>query len=319
MLYDAVQFLKKSVGRSLPGGAVSQYVFHDGFCHARGAGSLAAYPCPELPSTFALAADGLEAPLARMKEQPTLSAGDNDGTLVLRKGRLRATLQIMYADPIEVAPDAALWGPVPTGLVDAIRKALPFVSEMGTWQRGVKLGAGHVFAVSNRAGIEVGVPGLDLGRIEIMSDDCAEYIAGLDDDPTQMHHEPGALWLSWDSGAWMRCQLLVYEWGAVADQAMEAGGEDAPIAIDDSWREALADVIALGGASVSVGPEGLSSKADYSVVEAEMDITVSRITEWHAATMEEMAKVADRWNPDADGPARFYGPGLRGVVVGLRR
>src|ERR1051325_1559729 len=100
MLYDAVQFLKGAVGRNLPGGAPSTYIFHGGFCFAQNAAALAAYPTPELPSTFALAADGLEAPLARMKAQPELSAGDNEGTLVLKKGRLRTTLQIMYADPI---------------------------------------------------------------------------------------------------------------------------------------------------------------------------------------------------------------------------
>src|ERR1700692_2100478 len=126
MLYDAVQFLKGAIGRSLLGGAVSTYVFHNGWCHAQDAAALAAYPVPELPRTFPLAADGLESALARMKQQPELSAGDNEGTLALKKGRLKSTLQIMYADPIERTADAALWHPVPAGLIDALRKALPF-------------------------------------------------------------------------------------------------------------------------------------------------------------------------------------------------
>jgi hypothetical protein len=319
MLYDAVQFLKGSVGRSLPGGSPSLYIFHNGACFAQSAVSLASYPTPELPSTFALAAEGLEQSLGRMKQQPELSAGDNEGTLVLKKGRLRTTLQIMYADPIDAMPDAALWAPVPAGLVAALRKALPFVSPQGTWQKGIKLGEGHIVAVSNRAAIQIEVPDLDLGRTEIITDDCVKYIVGLDDEPTTMFHDPGALWFGWDSGAWLKCQLLAYEWGNVADRALDMAGDDAPIVIDDDWRGAVADVIALGGNSLSVGPEGLSSKADYSVVEAQMDIAVERVTEWAADILEEVVKVADRWNPSSFQAARFYGTGLRGVVVGIRR
>jgi hypothetical protein len=81
---------------------------------------------------------------------------------------------------------------------------------------------------------------------------------------------------------------------------------------------AVADVIALGGKSVSVGPRGLSSKADYSVIEAEMDIAVDGVTEWSADMLEEVVRVADRWNPSSVTAARFYGKNLRGVVVGLR-
>jgi hypothetical protein len=318
MLYDAVQFLKSVGAKGLPGGAPQTYVFDRGWCHSQNAATLAAYPTPELASTFALSADALEQILGRLKQQPELAAGEAAGTLVLKKGRLRSTLQIMYADPIEVTTDSATWQPVPAGLVEALRKCLPFISPQGTWQRGVKLGSGHVAAVSSRAAIEIKVPDLDLGQTVILSDECVKYLAGLDDDPVRMFYESGALWFEWDTTAWIRCQLLSYEWGTIADQALDRAGEDAPVVVDDDWRQAVADVIALGGKNVAVGPRGLSSKGDYSVVEAEMDIAVEGVTEWSADILEEVIAVADRWNPATVTAARFYGPDLRGVVVGLR-
>ena len=136
-LREAVTFLKAAVARSLSGDAPSQYTFSDGWAYASGAAGavLAAYPVPHILGTFGLAAADLEGAVQRMSSEPAVEAGD--GTLVLRAGRLRSTIDLFAAEPPGHAlRESVNWTKPPAGLLKAIRTVLPFASPKGTWERG---------------------------------------------------------------------------------------------------------------------------------------------------------------------------------------
>jgi len=319
-LLDALPFLKGAVQRSLPGGAPSTYVLHEGAMYARNAAILASFPMPHILGTFALAADDLESALGRMPTEPQISAGD--GTLILKAGRLRSAITLLACEPPSGRPDGInSWDDPPAGLMSALRLAEPFVPKDGTWQRGIKLEDGRALAISNRAAIEVTVDGLEVMGQAVITDDCVRYLAKLDGDPSSVHFSDIALWLRWASGAWVRCQLSALEWPPdIFDRILDGAGDDVPIELTQEWRDAFADIAALGDGTLTVREAALYGRTEHAEHEAEFTTGAARETYWSLATLKSMfASGAAAWNPDAQGPAAFRGKGFRGVVMGQRR
>lgn len=320
-LQDAIKFLKGAVARNLPGRAPGLYIFHEGWCYAQNTAVIAAYPVPHILGTFALAADGLEAALSRFDGEPVISAGDNDGVIAMKSGRIRSSLKLMHADPPASTMPTESWEPIPQTLAKALRMTAVFVSDSGTWQQGVKLATNVVAAINNKNAIEIEVAGLTINGTILMSNDCIGYLDGVN-DPDYMSFNPSSICFRWMNDAWIRCQLLVYEWLDIADKAIEEVGDVAPIVINDEWREAFADAAALGEAngSVEVTPTGLISRSEHATTNIDLGTGVETTTKWAFDALTPVIKIADRWNPDVPGgKARFYGPNLRGVVAGVDR
>lgn len=319
-LSTAIAFLRGAVARNLHGSAPSLYTFHGGWVHAWGAASvaMAAHPCP-LQGTFALDADTLDAALKRMRGEPVISAGENS-TLVFKSGRLRSELDVLYADPVDPPAEVA-WEPVPDGLLDAVTLAADFVAPAGddrAWMTGILL-SDRVRALNGRSGVEVEVAGLDVPPV-IIPPDTAKYLASLG-APSQWVPRGGTtLYFRWPNGAFVRHRTIDAEWPDVAFRAMDSAGDDAPVAIDDELREAIADVAALGDGSIILRPEGLTARRVGSKVAVDIECGVTRQTEWAQDVLAPVMRIADRWNPDAEGgTARFLGKNLRGLVAGIRR
>lgn len=315
-LQAAIKFLKGAVARNLPGKSPSIYSFHDGVCYAQNSAALAAHPVAAILGTFALSADGLESALARFGTEPEISDGGNL-TIALKAGRIRSVLRLLHADPPTLTEPTEGWIPVPAGLPAALRMVIPFISDQGTWQQGVKLGDGVIAAINNRNAIEVQVDGLGFGQTLLLGGDCVGYIAGVD-DPVEMNHD-GALYFRWPSGAWLRCQLPPYEWPDVADRILDIGIEEPPVEIDAAWRSAFDDAAALGEGDVEVCPAGLVSRIEHMTTEIDLETDVALASRWAFKTLAPVIKVATRWDPDnPQGHSRFTGPGIRGIVMAVR-
>jgi hypothetical protein len=326
-LQEAIKFLKGAVARNLPGKAPSIYVFHEGWAYAQDSAITAAYPVPHLLGTFALAAEGVDAALSRFASEPTVGAGD--GSITLKSGRTRSALKLMYADPPALTVPEDGWQPLPKGMITAFRMVLPFISEQGTWQRGARIKGNTISGFSNKSVIEIEVEDLDMCEVDndvldignhvVLGNDCLTYITSLSDEPTDFNLVRGALYFRWASGANLRCQLLSTDWPDAVDNIQTQVGEDAPVVIDDNWRQAFADAAALGEGNVEVTSEGLISRTMHATNEIDLSTGVTVTTRWMLDALEPVMKLATSWNPEAiDRRARFYGPGLRGVVVGLR-
>jgi hypothetical protein len=311
-LTAAISFLKSAVERNTPGGTAALYVFHEGYAFARSAAILACHPI-DLDGTFALPADDLDAALARLKEEPEIGAGE--GTIILKRGRLKSSLKVLAAEAPHV-PDRGDWSPVPAGLQSALKLTTPFASDEGTWQRGVHFTEGKIAAINNRSAAEA--PILELQPMgAILDADAARYIADLP-LPSGWVVAENSFTFGWANGAWVRCQLLNATWPAIADRVMTDAGDDAPIKITDEWREAVAHLAVLGDGAIRIASDGITGARSHSDSAVEFETGVINKTIWNADLLQQVFAVATSWNPDAEGPARWIGDGICGVAMRRR-
>lgn len=321
-LKEAVAFLKGAVARSMPGGQASVYTVHSGWLYAQSPAILAAYPVPHMQGLYSLAADDLEGALARMSTEPTLDAGD--GTLILKSGRLRSSIQLLEADePTSTYDDVSAENnetqDVPDGLMRGLAAALPFVSRDGTWQRGIRIEEGRVLAINNRCGIEVTLPELSPPAPSILTSECVVYLTKLSNAPATVRFAGSYVLFGWPNTAWARCQAMAAEWPAVVDNILNGADDAAPIEITADWRSSFDDVASLGDGNVDLRPDGIFGKSAHAEHNAEFETRVTRTTYWSLEALKPVFACAERWNPDAQGAARFTATGLRGVVMGQRR
>lgn len=322
-LTAAIPFLKGAVARST--GKPSLYMFHEGRMFARSPAVLASHPVPHILGTFALSAKALEDMIDRMPTEPTVGTGD--GTLVFRSGRLRSSIDLVEAAEPEgtLIPDDT-WPASPKGLIPALRSALPFVPSAGSWQMSVRLDEGRVQALGNRGAVEIQVDGLQVHGHVALSTDCVEYLGKMRTEPSGWFHTNSAVIFAWPSGAWVRCQKTALEWPPqysdpdFIDGVIKKIDIGDPVQITDEWRESYEDIAALGDGEVTVFPDGLIGRAQGAEHVAEFETGVRHETLWDIKMLKSVFEVADVWHPDAEGgPAPFFGPGGRGIVMGRRK
>lgn len=326
-LLKAVPFLKAAVARE----DVGKYVFYGGLMFARSPGILASYPVPHVRGTvldgeeqaFALSAEDVERPLTRMESEPTASPGD--GTLVLRCGSRRSTVDLLPAESPEPHGEPE-WEMVPNGLLVALRTALPFIDGSDGPYRAARLENGRVLAVSASAPssvLSVDAPGLEVSAFSALPEAAIAYLTKLD-TPEAWHLAPGsAVSFSWSTGARVRCQLSSMPWAEdIFDRALALAGECEAVEVTKAWREALADAVAASGGSggsVLVTPDGIVGRSAYGEHVAEFETGAHGVSRWPVRTLAAAIAVASSWCPDApEAKARFDGPGLRGMIVGQR-
>lgn len=293
------------------------YAFEDGWAYARGRSMVAAHPVPHMRGKFGASASDLDRAVARMGTEPRIEAGD--GTLVLRCGRLRSAIDLVDADAPPDVPGGA-GTPLPDGLLAAVARVLPFASAEGTWQRSIDLRSGAVRAANPSSLVRVEVPALEMASPAAVTEDVASFLVSREGAVGWLPEPPSAVSFFWPSGAWMRCRLSAVEWpSSLVDPILARADGDAPVAVTDEWREAFADVAALGDGHVDVGPDGIVGRTAHAEHAAEFATGAARRTRWRTASLAEVIKIADAWGPDSDGPAPFRGEGTRGVVAAMRR
>ena len=311
-LREAVKFLKGAFKTS------TVYSFHDGRCWVRSERAFASYPVAHILGTFALAAPDLEKAMGRMDSEPIVEPGD--GTMVLRAGRLRSSIDLLAAEG-PAPSDEGGWDDLvtaPTKLLEALARALPFVSAEGTWQRSVLLATGSLAALSNHSAARVLYPELELPDPIAIPSESADYLIGLGAEPTRWLIDPNSVRFEWPSGARVRCQLFAEGWPGVADRVLgmaDAEGAEPPVAVTDEWREAYDDAAALGSGELVVSPKDIVSRSDHGEHRIEFPTGVSRETKWSLSSLKAVLAVATRWDPDGEGPARFVGDAIRGIVA----
>ena len=312
-LREAISFLRGAVDHGASSRGPAVYAFHDGWAYARGPSILAAYPIPMMTGTFGIAADDLDAALGRMKAEPTIAPAE--GAMVISSGRLKSTIDLFEVDPPDADPDPG--EALPAGLLAALERALPFASKEGTWQRDIQLRSGAVRAISNAAAIEVDVPDLALAAPIALGEREVLFLVASD-PPATWHPARQRVSFSWISGAFALCQLGAYPFPAVVDTVLEQSKRDCSRLVDDAFREAVADLAALGDDYLDLTPDGLVGKSAHATHAVEFATGVERKSRWRLGALKRVVAVADAWDPRPDAPSAFRGPGLRGVVLPLR-
>jgi len=322
-MHDIVEFLKSVVERNPSIAIKGCYLISDGAMHAIGNSMHAGLNVGWNDGAFNVPADAMDRQLSRMKEIESIRVND-DGTIKLTAGRLRATIKCV-AEPAPGPPDFPdEWSASPPGLAQAIALAAPFVStDDDRWTSGVRIGTGRVTAITNFHGIDVKLEGLDL-EAALISKSVADFIIAQG-DPDELVREERSLSFRWNDGRWCRAQLLDTEMPmGVVDRIFDGVGMDGIIDIDNSWREAYEDAVALSSNGIiRVSREGFATKNDTTdaFVDYPMDVlSEDHISYWDSKYVGKAIAVATSWNPIGyPNPALFLGPNFRGIVMGRSR
>ena len=319
-IIDSVKFLKGAISRGPVAGLMGCYFISQGSIYAHNEWMQAGAPFEgtgdddcNVPSAE------LEAALGRMtKGTPAI---DTQGTdIVIKCGRLKATIQKADGTAPDMAEVDGEWLEVPEGLFQALRAALPFVGDQG-WTSAARLLNGRVTAINNRAGIDVAVPDLAVVEPTMISAATIEFLLGADDAPVAYISNSTNIVFQWGDGRWARFQLSSIAFPESVDKILQGAQGETPIEIEDDWRTAYEDVAALADGDIVIHPGGLEGSKGAGRVLVEIPCQgLEKQSRWSAKVLEPMLKVATHWNPNLYPQASPFtdGKAVRGLVMGIK-
>lgn len=317
-MHDIINYLKGAVNRVVGSGIESCYVVHDGAIYARCNGLQAGIEWPD-SSSFTVPADALDAALARMKDVREMMIEDN--AIIIKSGRIKSTIKRVHL-PVPGIPEfPEQWTRSPPGLGAALDIAKDFVGDR-VWTQGIRLMAGRVTAFSGKAGIDIEVPELNLPRPYLITQETAKFLVAQG-DPDELAGERNAIGFRWLDGRWVRAQLLADEMPEdMIQRIFDNAGEETPVAVDQEWRESLADAAALSDGVVGLNASGLQGIKEAITTDVDLgaDVDISHQSYWDSKLLGFVISRCSAWNPSAyPEPALFKGPGFRGVIAGVKR
>lgn len=309
-----VNFLKRAA--SIGGSVQGFYAFSDGWLFAGNSAMQAGVPF-QFPSECAVPAEELEIAVSRM-DNPVVAL--TEGLLVVKAKRLRTTIRCVPYDTVTKYPGDLdkPTNPVPPGFIDAVAKAVPFVSKEGTWQTGVIVTGNEAMAFNNKSAVAITFDG-SFPEV-ILTQPCAEFLAEHKPDRYRTYGNGGLLFL-WDDGRWLRVQTLAYPVPqAVVKRIFGNEGTDKPVPITDDFRSALDDAGALGE-KIEVRPDRLIARRENSLSEIAIrtPVPAEHVSLWEYKLLALVAPVATEWHPTQHPEAAlFKAPGVRGAIMGTR-
>ena len=315
-MHDLIRFLKDVVTRTPGADIAGCYVVREGSIYARNM-TLMAGVAMESEIEFSVPAEELDLALARMKEVQSLTVEEN--TVTIKAGRLKSTIKLNPDEPSSLPEMPEEWLKCPAALIPSISAARPFIGDR-SWSLGIRLAQDRVTAFSNLAGIDIEVPGLLMGTPALITETTAAFLVAQG-APSEYAPEENAILFRWPDGRWACTQLLTKRMPDIEPIFAKAGTETS-IIITAAMREAYADAAALSDGTVMITPNGFRALkgASTSDVEAPMALPEGHISYWSVKTLDAIMACATAWHPAAyPNASLFIGPGLRGVVAGVRR
>lgn len=275
--------------------------------------------------SFLVPGSEFEKLIKRLPAGTTLEQEDN--SIVLKSGRSRGTIQTR---PVEewnypgVAEEA--WEPVPEGLLTALQRLLPFVSDNATqnWALGVALENGYAFATNNVALAGVRLPSI-AGVRALLPVWAASFVVDRWENCEQWAWSDSYVAFRWSDGSWMRAQLINAVFPEQAVTMIKRAEQLQPSqAITKEFKEAFRRVAPLvaGSESISLGRTSVSGAFGMARLEDEVELNIDadKVTFWSGKYLAPVIDVATHWEPnDWPSPCAFAGNNLFGYVVGRRQ
>lgn len=312
-MHDICAYLKPVAERGNNAGSAGLYIVRDGIIYARTMGLAAGIAWPS-KKDFAIPAQTLDDLLARMKEVKSIKVTPDE--VVIKGGRIESAIKRWTDEPPPLPTFKEKWTKSPPGLVDAMKKAQPFIGDR-SWQRGMVLETGKISASNAKALIEVEFKALKVPRQYILLPKVVDFLIAQG-DPDEVHFVEHAISFRWEDGRWMHGQRLDDEMpDGIMANIFERSGVDAPVDIDASWIEALEDAIAMTDNKVLLTVKGFTALKESATTNIKFDVAVPKDHEscWFAKDLLSVFKLATAWNPDNDTVAFFKGDGVRGAIA----
>lgn len=331
-LQEAVSWVKDALGRKK--GVVESMGFYcivDRTVMATDGNFTAGHPADVTVRTVA-AGDALESALSVMGSEIKVEIDVDSKKLVLRSGKSKASINTLPLDSWGGVRPLNDWKPAPAGLSDAVKLVKSFVAANATklWQAGVSVCNGYVMAMNpaqlSRAEM---AKQADFTRNVILPPYACDFLVSHG-QPAEWQVNESYVAFRWESGAWMRTQLIADELPDIVSQIIDRAG-DAEHAVTDELRAAImkaakvtdgSDPISIYADRVEGGGKNIDiSDAATCVVPPEKYFGggLEARSIWAKDVLEPVLELATHINwhqwPDA---AAWKGQGVRGCLMGRR-
>lgn len=264
--------------------------------------------------------------LKRLEGDPRIDLGE--GNIVLKYGRSRGTIKTL---PIEKwdypGIDEDAWDEVPEGLVAALRDLRPFVSDNATqpWALGVALYHGYAYATNNV--VLAGVRCDALGEINaIMPVWAVEFLIDREEGLAQWQWTDHYVAFQWESGAWMRAQLIDAQFPEQATRLVTSAEQATPSEpITKEFKKVYDRASALCDGLIIITPEAI--RGNFGEASFEDGVSLPTLatsdgglsTLWASKYLTPVLAVATSWEPVSwPKPAFFKGDRIFGVIMGRK-
>lgn len=319
---EALEKVKKALTTSSIAPELAFVRVHDGIMSATDGRLYAAAPttCRE---SFVVRGKQLERAIALGSNVDMKFAKDS---VTFSHGRTRVKLQTLGDGdtnfPLVAPPSDAQWRDFDANFLFALHRIRAFISDnaVHAWSLAAHAHEHGVAATNNvvLANVEFSNPPVT-GLIPFW---LIDFLDGNDEAPVECASDDAAIYLRWDDGTWVRSLRIagVFPEPALAllEQLRTAPRDDV-WKIPDAWREAYRKTLEFADNDITVSPDLISTRGANIEVETATETTAltDRATLWDKRYLKAVLAEATHWKiDDYPKPARWYGRGIYGIVVG---
>lgn len=319
---NAVRWVKDALATKDMVHHMTHYLIKGGMIHASDGRMVAAHPF-DFDEDFLVPGEKFEKVLLAMPvDTPELVL--KEGVLHVSHGRFKSRISTIAPDlwpmGLEFEGD---FTPLAPGLLEAVARVRPFVSENATqqWATGVGLVPGFVYATNNVVIARAEVPDFD-GNV-LVPGWAADFILARREGITGYAVTSNSIVFQWEGGGWMKSVIIN---GTFPDKAggMIDTAKPAKTAITPEWRATFNRLAALVDEDeLHLGQTLMhGSSGDELQAEDEASTPTPKGEEasiWNPKFLQPVIDASTHWNPAAwPEPSRFKGEGIEGIILGRR-
>jgi hypothetical protein len=220
--------------------------------------------------------------------------------------------------------DGAKWQKIPTDLIKLLQTLRPFISDNSAqdWAKCVALKDGWAYATNNIAIAGAACKGLEKADA-LLPLWAVEFVLSRAEGLKEWTCTENFIGFRWESGAWMRSQLVV---GQFPERAAELVRQSVKARttqkIDDRFREVIERIGDLAEDTVLIYANRVEARFGKAIVEDGIKCEVpkgAKCSVFAAKVLVPAIQSADSWSPSTwPNPSPFRGPVVSGYVVGRR-
>lgn len=247
-----------------------------------------------------------------------------DSNIIVKSGRARSTIKTMPLTDYTLTQPGPYWRPVPTGFLDALKTARPFVSDnaVHSFALSVCLGSDSIYATNNISVVKIDCLDLD-GRGELLPCWAIDYLLSRSDaELIEMQVYPDYAAFRYEDDSWIRTSLISGEFPSVVPTLYEKY-QKPTWEITDDWKESFGIISELIEEYIDIYSNKLVGRRGASEVEYKIFETPipqgSEFSRWSLRYLKPVIDLATHWQPDKFPLAsEFWAPNVSGFIVGRR-
>lgn len=288
---------------------------------------IASYPWPYVGPETLIPSKELEQILSVITEEPKFTHEQN--RIKIQSGTFKANLPLFSADQWGYPGiNEKSWQPIPPTLLEAMIILRPFLSlnAMQPWATCIYLKGEFAYATNNIICIGYSCKGLHLGHDEtiLIPLGAIDFILKhLDTRVIGWQHEENYLALKWESGAWMRTQLVSRKFPKTGTELVHEAWDSNPTQkITPEFRSITERFSTFGESSIKIYKDKvvIEQPLQGAIIEESSRCEISSQkdhTIWAVEQLRLMTQVATHWQPsDWPKPCYFKGEKIAGVIAG---